>query len=130
MLLHLREQFCRLLDYYGQDPIIVRSSSLLEDGFGNAVHRTGSQSHNKAQHPRLRINRFYKPIGTVRISYPSGTRHEKIFISRTGNSLNQNNHFWDIRIRQRRKEEYFSLAPTFVQCLRNGKFSDNLREQF
>ena len=40
------------------------------------------------------------------------------------------NHFWDIRIRQRRKEEYFSLAPTFVQCLRNGKFSDNLREQF
>ncbi|MEI7704084.1 MAG: PEP/pyruvate-binding domain-containing protein [Deltaproteobacteria bacterium] len=25
-----------LLDYYGQSPIIVRSSSLLEDGFGNA----------------------------------------------------------------------------------------------
>lgn len=40
------------------------------------------------------------------------------------------NHFWDIRIRQRRKEEYFSLAPTFVKCLRNGKFSENLREQF
>ena len=31
-----REQFCRLLDYYGQNPIIVRSSSILEDGFGNA----------------------------------------------------------------------------------------------
>lgn len=31
-----REQFKRLLDYYGQDPIIVRSSSILEDGFGNA----------------------------------------------------------------------------------------------
>lgn len=26
----------RLLDYYGQDPIIVRSSSILEDGCGNA----------------------------------------------------------------------------------------------
>ena len=26
----------RMLDYYGQYPIIVRSSSLLEDGFGNA----------------------------------------------------------------------------------------------
>lgn len=28
--------FQELLDYYGQYPIIVRSSSLLEDGFGNA----------------------------------------------------------------------------------------------
>ena len=25
-----------MLEYYGQSPIIVRSSSLLEDGFGNA----------------------------------------------------------------------------------------------
>ncbi len=31
-----KEQFRKLLDYYGQDPIIVRSSSILEDGFGNA----------------------------------------------------------------------------------------------
>ncbi len=30
------EQFQELLDYYGQAPIIVRSSSLLEDSFGNA----------------------------------------------------------------------------------------------
>ena len=32
----LREQFRRMLDYFGQSPIIVRSSSLLEDSFGNA----------------------------------------------------------------------------------------------
>ena len=32
----IREQFKRILDYYGQAPIIVRSSSFLEDGFGNA----------------------------------------------------------------------------------------------
>lgn len=32
----IREQFCQILDYYGQDPVIVRSSSILEDGFGNA----------------------------------------------------------------------------------------------
>ena len=32
----LEEEFCRLLDYYGQSPIVVRSSSILEDGFGNA----------------------------------------------------------------------------------------------
>ncbi len=32
----IRERFMRILDYYGQAPIIVRSSSFLEDGFGNA----------------------------------------------------------------------------------------------
>jgi hypothetical protein len=32
----IRNGFRKLLDYYGQYPIIVRSSSLLEDGFGNA----------------------------------------------------------------------------------------------
>jgi hypothetical protein len=31
-----KEQFNQLLEYFGQSPIIVRSSSLLEDGFGNA----------------------------------------------------------------------------------------------
>ncbi|MDR1612924.1 MAG: PEP/pyruvate-binding domain-containing protein [Planctomycetota bacterium] len=31
-----RERFRRMLEYFGQSPIIVRSSSLLEDGFGNA----------------------------------------------------------------------------------------------
>ncbi|MDD3217849.1 MAG: PEP/pyruvate-binding domain-containing protein [Lachnospiraceae bacterium] len=33
---NIRAQFRRMLDYFGQSPIIVRSSSLLEDGFGNA----------------------------------------------------------------------------------------------
>lgn len=33
---NIREQFRRLLTYFGQSPIIVRSSSILEDGFGNA----------------------------------------------------------------------------------------------
>ncbi len=32
----IRDGFQKLLDYYGQYPIIIRSSSLLEDGFGNA----------------------------------------------------------------------------------------------
>lgn len=31
-----RERFVRLLEYFGQTPIIVRSSSLLEDSFGHA----------------------------------------------------------------------------------------------
>ncbi len=33
---NIREQFRRMLEYFGQSPIIVRSSSFLEDGFGNA----------------------------------------------------------------------------------------------
>ncbi|MDR1838795.1 MAG: PEP/pyruvate-binding domain-containing protein, partial [Treponema sp.] len=32
----IREQFYQMLEYFGQSPIIVRSSSLLEDNFGNA----------------------------------------------------------------------------------------------
>ena len=33
---NMKRRFSFLLEYYGQDPIIVRSSSILEDGFGNA----------------------------------------------------------------------------------------------
>ena len=32
----IRERFRQMLEYYGQYPIIIRSSSLLEDSFGNA----------------------------------------------------------------------------------------------
>jgi hypothetical protein len=32
----IQRQFSQMLDYFGQSPIIVRSSSLLEDNFGNA----------------------------------------------------------------------------------------------
>ncbi|MBB5022443.1 PEP/pyruvate-binding domain-containing protein [Desulfurispira natronophila] len=32
----IRQEFENMLEYFGQYPIIVRSSSLLEDGFGNA----------------------------------------------------------------------------------------------
>ncbi|MFI4910051.1 MAG: PEP/pyruvate-binding domain-containing protein [Sedimentisphaeraceae bacterium JB056] len=32
----IRERFQEIIEYYGQSPIIVRSSSLLEDSFGNA----------------------------------------------------------------------------------------------
>ena len=32
----MQEQFMHIIEYYGQDPYIIRSSSILEDGFGNA----------------------------------------------------------------------------------------------
>ena len=62
----MREQFVRIIEYYGQDPYIVRSSSILEDGFGNAfagkyesvfcVNRGGLQE---------RLDEFEKAIKTV-----------------------------------------------------------------
>lgn len=33
---HIRQEFRKMLGHYGTTPIIVRSSSLLEDGYGNA----------------------------------------------------------------------------------------------
>lgn len=33
---NIRDKFIEMLEYFGQSPIIVRSSSLLEDNFGNA----------------------------------------------------------------------------------------------
>jgi len=32
----IRQKFARVLEYYGQVPLVIRSSSLLEDSFGNA----------------------------------------------------------------------------------------------
>jgi len=32
----IKDQFQKIIEYYGQSPIIIRSSSLLEDAFGNA----------------------------------------------------------------------------------------------
>ncbi|MDD5066964.1 MAG: PEP/pyruvate-binding domain-containing protein, partial [bacterium] len=32
----IKEQFLQMIEYFGQSPIIIRSSSLLEDSFGNA----------------------------------------------------------------------------------------------
>ena len=40
------------------------------------------------------------------------------------------NEFWDLRVRQRTEEEYFSLADTFAKCLLKGKFSRDMEEKF
>ena len=40
------------------------------------------------------------------------------------------NHFWDLRIRQRTPEEYFSLADEFANRLLTGKFSRDMEEDF
>ncbi|MDO4619824.1 MAG: PEP/pyruvate-binding domain-containing protein [Lachnospiraceae bacterium] len=40
------------------------------------------------------------------------------------------NHFWDLRIRQRSEEEYFSLGDEFEDKLLHGEFPKEIREQF
>src|SRR3990172_3625139 len=62
----IREQFVAMLEYFGQSPIIVRSSSLLEDGFGNAF--TGKYESvfcpNQGS-PEERLSSFLSAVRTV-----------------------------------------------------------------
>ena len=62
----IREQFVAMLEYFGQSPIIVRSSSLLEDSFGNAF--TGKYDSvfcpNQGS-PQERLSAFLEAIRTV-----------------------------------------------------------------
>jgi hypothetical protein len=69
-------QFRAMLEYYGQSPIIVRSSSLLEDGFGNAF--TGKYDSvfcpNQGS-PEERLDAF---LGAVRQVYASAMSEEAL----------------------------------------------------
>ena len=62
----LQEQFVAMLEYFGQSPIIVRSSSLLEDSFGNAF--TGKYDSvfcpNQGS-PQERLDAFLEAVRTV-----------------------------------------------------------------
>ncbi len=62
----IRGQFLAMLEYFGQSPIIVRSSSLLEDSFGNAF--TGKYDSvfcpNQGS-PEERLEAFLSAVKTV-----------------------------------------------------------------
>ncbi len=62
----IREQFRRILEHYGQSPIIVRSSSFLEDGFGNAfAGKYKSVFCANVGTPEMRLEAFENAIRTV-----------------------------------------------------------------
>ncbi|MGN1032789.1 MAG: PEP/pyruvate-binding domain-containing protein, partial [Intestinibacter sp.] len=62
----IEEQFMHLLEYYGQCPIIVRSSSLLEDNFGNAfAGKYDSVFCINQGTPEVRLKNFEDAIRTV-----------------------------------------------------------------
>ena len=62
----IETEFCRILDYYGNDPVIVRSSSILEDGFGNAfAGKYDSVFCGSLGTPEERLKEFEEAIRTV-----------------------------------------------------------------
>jgi pyruvate,water dikinase len=64
--LAIMEQFRSMLDYFGQAPIIVRSSSLLEDSFGNAfAGKYRSEFCTNQGHPDARLEAFLRAVRLV-----------------------------------------------------------------
>ncbi len=62
----IREQFINLVEYFGQSPFIVRSSSFLEDGYGNAfAGKYESVFCVNQGSPRERLEAFEEAVRTV-----------------------------------------------------------------
>jgi hypothetical protein len=63
----IREQFRTMLQYFGQSPIIVRSSSFLEDGFGNAFAGKYESVFcvNQESSPEKRLSAFESAVRQV-----------------------------------------------------------------
>lgn len=62
----IMEQFRNMLDYFGQAPIIVRSSSLLEDSFGNAfAGKYRSEFCANQGSPEERMEAFLRAVKLV-----------------------------------------------------------------
>ncbi|MEI8372008.1 MAG: PEP/pyruvate-binding domain-containing protein [Planctomycetota bacterium] len=62
----IQKEFTDMLDYFGQSPIIVRSSSLLEDNFGNAFAGKYDSVFCANQGPHLkRLQDFMSAVRTI-----------------------------------------------------------------
>jgi pyruvate, water dikinase len=73
---YIQNQFMEMLDYFGQSPIIVRSSSLLEDNYGNAFSGKYESVFCANQGtPRERLEKF---ISAVRKVYASTMSREAL----------------------------------------------------
>ena len=63
---YIMREFERMLDYFGQSPIIVRSSSLLEDNFGNSFAGKYESVFCANQGPReKRLDDFVSAVRTI-----------------------------------------------------------------
>jgi hypothetical protein len=82
----IKEQFRQMLEYFGQSPIIVRSSSLLEDGYGNAF--AGKYESIFLSNQGTPEERYTKFIHAVRRIY-SSTMNEEALAYRLNRGLDQ-----------------------------------------
>ncbi|MDO4555083.1 MAG: PEP/pyruvate-binding domain-containing protein [Lachnospiraceae bacterium] len=74
--LYFKRQFVRVLEHFGQSPIIVRSSSLLEDSFGNAfAGKYDSVFLSNQGTPEERLEAFENAIKHV---YASMMNHDAL----------------------------------------------------
>ncbi len=73
---YIEKQFMDMLDYFGQSPVIVRSSSLLEDNFGNAF--AGKYKSIFLANQGTRQERLTKLINAVREIYASTMSEEAL----------------------------------------------------
>ena len=73
---YIVNQFVEMLDYFGQSPIIVRSSSLLEDNFGNAF--SGKYKSVFCVNQGTRRERLKAFLSAVREVYASTMGHEAL----------------------------------------------------
>ena len=70
--LQIEAQFLKLIEYYGNEPIIVRSSSILEDGFGNAfAGKYESVFCSSSGSSESRLQEFEQAVKTVYASTAS-----------------------------------------------------------
>ncbi len=83
----IEEQFKEMLEFFGQSPIIVRSSSLLEDNFGNAF--AGKYDSVFCVNQGTPAQRYQQFINAVRTVYAS-TMNEDALTYRKKRGLDRN----------------------------------------
>ena len=83
----LRSQFAAMLEYFGQSPIIVRSSSLLEDAYGNAF--SGKYASVFCANQGTPADRLEGFMGAVRTVYASTMSREALNYRAHWNLLEQ-----------------------------------------
>ncbi len=103
----IKEQFRQMIEYFGQSPIIVRSSSLLEDSYGNAF--AGKYESIFLPNQGTPEERYAKFIDAVRRIYAS-TMNEEALAYRLKRGLDQKDEQMALlvqRVSGAYKQDYF-----------------------
>ena len=101
---YMRERFQNMLDYFGNSPIIVRSSSLLEDAYGNTFAGKYDSVFCANQGPRhIRMDEFLQAVRRV---YASSMSEEALVYRKNRGVL--------------AKDEQMALLVQRVSGARNG----------